>query len=103
MILDSGVHPWLYSKCHHQIIYAKFNFKVFNPPLYERTVWHFSGHFQKAINLFDWEYLLNNLDVNEPVSVFSETVMNIRSNFVPNELIGDPPWVNRHIKNFIVA
>ena len=99
MILDSGVHPWLYSKCHHQIIYAKFNFKVFNPPLYERTVWHFS----RAISKKPLTYLLNNLDVNEPVSVFSETVMNIRSNFVPNELIGDPPWVNRHIKNFIVA
>ena len=33
--------------------------------------------------------------------------MNIMSNFVPNELITcddrDPPWMNRYIKNLIVA
>lgn len=75
----------------------------FSSSLWKNSLAFLPGQFQKAINLFDWEYLLNNLDVNEPVSVFSETVMNIRSNFVPNELIGDPPWVNRHIKNFIVA
>ena len=39
------------------------------------------------MNLFDWESLLNNLDVNEQVSVFNETIMNIMSNFVPNELV----------------
>ena len=37
MIMDSGVHPSLHSNCHHQIIYAKFDLKVFYPP-YERTV-----------------------------------------------------------------
>ena len=82
--MDSGVHPSLHSNCHHQIIYAKFDLKVFYPP-YERTVWHFSrtnsGHIKKAIHPFDWESSLNNLDVNEQVSVFNETIMN----FVPNE------------------
>ena len=73
MIMDSGVHSSLYSNCHHEIIYAKFDLKVFYPPPYERTVWYFSrvnsDHIKKAINLFDWESLLNNLDVNEQVSV----------------------------------
>ena len=91
MIMDSGVHPSLHSNFHHQIIYAKFDLKVFYPPPYERTVWHFSransDHIKKAINLFDWESSLNNLDVNEQVSVFNKTIMNIISNFVPNELI----------------
>ena len=27
LIMDSGVHPTLHSKCHHQIIYAKLNCK----------------------------------------------------------------------------
>ena len=101
--MDSGVHPSLHSNCHHQIIYAKFDLKVSYPPPYERTVWHFSpantDHIKKAISLFYWESLLNNLDVNEQVSVFNETIMNIIPNFVPNELIicydRDPPWVNR--------
>ena len=71
--MDSGVHPSLHSNCHHQIIYAKFNLKVFYPPPYERTVRHFSranfDHIKKAIDLFDWESLLNILDVNEQISV----------------------------------
>ena len=111
MIMDSGVHPSLDSNCHHQIIHAKFDLKLFYLSPYERTVWHFSransDHIKKAINLFDWESSLNNLDINEQVSVFNETIMNIMSNFVPNELITcddrDPPWVNRYIKNLIVT
>ena len=90
MIMDSVVHPSLHSNCHHQIIYAKFDLKVFYPPPYERTMWYFSrkksDHIKKAINLFVWESSLNNLDVNEQVSVFNETIMNIMFNFVPNEL-----------------
>ena len=46
-----------------------------------------SDHIKKAINLFDWETSLDNLDVNEQVSVFNETIVIIMSNFVPNELI----------------
>ena len=76
-----------------------------------KAVLHFSqansDHIKKATNLFDWESSLNNLDVNEQVSVFNETILNIISNFVPNELITyddrDPPWMNWYIKNLIVA
>ena len=54
-------------------------------------MWHFcwanSDHLKIAINLFDWESSLDNLDVNEQVSVFNGTTMNIVSNFDPNELI----------------
>ena len=34
MIMDSGIHPSLHSNCHHQIIYAIFDLKVFYPPPY---------------------------------------------------------------------
>ena len=110
MIMDSGVHPSLHSNCHHQIIYAKFDLKVFYPLPYERAVWHFSranSDYIKKPSLFDLKSSLNNLDVNEQVSVFNETIMNIMSNFFPNELITcddpDPPLMNRSIKNLIVA
>ena len=107
MIMDSGVHPSLHSNCHHQIIYDKFDLKIFYLLPYERIVWHFSransDHIKKAIKLFDWESSPNNLDVKDQVSVFNETVMKIMPNFVPNELItcddGDPPWMNRYKKN----
>ena len=39
MIMGSGVHPSLRSNCHYQIIFAKFDLKIFYPPPYKRTVW----------------------------------------------------------------
>ena len=35
-ITDYGVLPSLFSRCHHQIVFAKLNFRVFYPPVYER-------------------------------------------------------------------
>ena len=37
MVLESGVHDSLHQNCQHQIIFAKFNLKVYYPPLYERS------------------------------------------------------------------
>ena len=53
--------------------------------------------------MFDWESALIDLNVNEQVSVVNDTITNIMSNFVPNEIIicddRDPSWMNRHINN----
>ena len=55
MVLKSGVHHSLHQNCHHQIIFAKFNSKVYYPPPYKRTIFHYSqasvDHIQEAINL----------------------------------------------------
>ena len=45
MIMNSEVHPSLHSNCHHQIVYVKFDLKVFYPPPYERTVAFLPGKF----------------------------------------------------------
>ena len=42
MVLESGVHHSLHQNCHHQIIFAKFNLKVYYPPPYERTIFRYS-------------------------------------------------------------
>ena len=59
MALKSGVHHSLHQNCHHQIIFAKFNLKVYYPPTYERKTFHYSqanvDHIQQAITIFDWE------------------------------------------------
>ena len=59
MVIDSGVHGSLHSNCHHQVIYLKFDLKIFYPPPNEKTVWHFkhakSDHIKRAIDIFDWE------------------------------------------------
>ena len=41
LVMNSGVHSSIHSNCHHQIIHAKYNFKIFYPPPYERVVWHY--------------------------------------------------------------
>ena len=65
-----------------------------------------SDHIKRVVNLFDWESTLTDLDVDEEVSIFNDTITNIRSNFVPIEIIicdnQDPPWMNHHIKNHIL-
>ena len=38
LITDLGVHLSIYSNCHYQIIYGKFNFKIFYPPQYGRHI-----------------------------------------------------------------
>ena len=34
------MHPLLHLNCHHEVIYAKLNLKVHDPPPYEHDVWH---------------------------------------------------------------
>ena len=42
LILNSGTRPSLDSKCHHQIIHGKINFKSPPPPPRKRKVWHYN-------------------------------------------------------------
>ena len=90
LVMHSGVHPSLHPNCHHQIFSRKFNLVYL---------------IKRAIELFDWEKSLSNLDVNKQVSVFNETIMNIFENFIPHETITcndkDPPWMNKQIKTLI--
>ena len=109
MVLESGVHHSLNQNCHHQIIFAKFNFKVYYPPPYERAIFHYSqanvDHIQQAINLFHWENAFLNTDVNAQVFIFSNTVLNILNNYIPHEAKicddRDLPWMATKIKELI--
>ena len=74
-------------------------------------MWHFkhanSDHIKRATDIFDWESALIHIDANYQVPVFNSTILNIVSNFIPNETITcddrDPPWMNSFIKNLIRA
>ena len=83
MVLESGVHHSLHQNCHHQIIFAKFNLKVYYLFPYERTILHYfqgnADHIQQAINLFDRE------NAFLKVIIFSNTVLNILHNYRPHE------------------
>ena len=38
LAVDSGIHPSLHVKCHHQIIHCKFNLIIVHHPPYENLV-----------------------------------------------------------------
>ena len=91
------------------MIYGKFNLKVFYPPPYERHIWHYehanTDLISKAMEGFDWNNSFSNKDVNEKASILTKTVLNIMSNYIPNEIITiddkDSPWINNKIKSLI--
>ena len=109
LITDSGIHPSLHSNCHHQIIYGKFNLKIFYPPPYERHIWHYkhanTDMISKAIQGFDWDKAFLDKSTEEKASILTKTILNIMSNFIPNEIVTiddrDPPWINNKIKSLI--
>ena len=109
IVLESRINHLLNRNCHHQIIFVKFNLKVYYPPPYERASFHYSqanlDHVQQAINLFDWENAWLNTDIDTQVSIFSDTVWNILNNYIPHETkICDDrnlPWMTTKIKELI--
>ena len=108
LLIESGVHPSL-QPSHHQIISAKFNLDIVYSPTYEREPWNYQKtniHLIKgAINSFDWEQMFSNIDVDEMVPIFNQTIMNILCNFIPHETIlfddRDLPGLNKKIKKLI--
>ena len=107
MITDSGVHPSLHQNCHHQIIFAKVNMKIFYPPPYKRLVYPNANveAINSAIESFNWEKAFDGKDIHAQVASSNETPLNIFSNFIPNRTKtftdGDPPWMTEDIKNKI--
>ena len=109
LVMESGIHSSLHSNCHHQIAFAKFNFSIFYPPPYERTVWYYERAntelMRRALDQFDRLRALSNVNVDEKVYFFTETLLNIILNFIPHETIicddRDPPWINKEIKKLM--
>ena len=111
LLTEFGVHSSsLYPNCHHQVIFAKFDLRIFYPTLFERNVWHYKpGNIdliRQAVDNFDWNRALGNASLIRQVSVFSDIILYIISNFIPHKSIvcddRDPPWVNSKIKKAII-
>ena len=98
LVVDFGIHPSLHENCHHQIVYSKFDLKIYPPP-YGRTVWHYQQAdtelIKRSLERFDWKNAFSNCNPNEQVSVLTKTLLNIMSSFIPNETVlvndRDPP------------
>ena len=79
--MESGVHSSLYANCHHHITFAKFNLNIHYPPPYERDVWHYQkvnvDQIKQAISEFPSGNRFANINVNEQVQLFTQTIINI--------------------------
>ena len=101
LAVDFDIHFSFHENCHHQIIYSMFDLKILYPPPCERTVWHYQKAdtelIKRSLENFDWKNVFSNWNPNEQVSVLTNTVVDIMSNFIPNETIlindRDPPWI----------
>ena len=110
LIIDSGVLPSLFPRCHHHLVFAKLNFKVSFPPAYKRRVWDFSRAnipaIQQAITGINWNTAFIGLNVDERVSFLTDCVLNVFQNFVPNMVITvrnkDALWMTPEIKKMIL-
>ena len=110
LIVESGVHPSLHEQCHHQIVYGKVSVSSIPVPPYTRRIWHYDKAdfvaIRKSIAMFRWREHLENLTCpNEQVKLLNEVLLNIYTNFIPNEVKTirprQAPWIKRTIKNFL--
>ena len=109
LIVDSGFHPSLHPNCHHQVVYANFNLEIHFPSPYQREICHYrqgnAALIRRAVHEFNWQRAFSNLNINERVSFFNKSIVNIVSNFIPHEAVicddRDPPWINNRIKSLI--
>ena len=63
----------------------------------------FSKIIRKALDLVNWERLLDQKDNNTQLAAFNETILNVFRNHVPNKYITaddkNPVWINETIKS----
>ena len=80
---------WKSSTLHH----IKGLFSITNKPT------------RSSLKDFDWKKRFFKLNPNEQVSALTKTVLNIMSNFIPNEIIladdRDPPRITSKLKSMI--
>ena len=111
LIIESGVHPSLHEQCHHQIVYGKLSVSHVAQPPYTRRIWHYdkadlSIDKMKSIDMFNWQDHLNKIESpNEQVKLLNDVLLNIYSNFIPNQVKTirprQAPWITKTVKNFL--
>ena len=88
---NSGIHTSLHPNCHHQSVQSKFDVNIFYPPRYQRIAQDYKKAdafcIQKLPDLVNLEMFFLNKNIDLQVSIFNAIILNIFSNFVPNETI----------------
>ena len=99
---DFNCKSSLCSTCHHQTFFAKLNMKVKYPPPYESIFLDYSragkASINQEVNAIDWEELFAKKTVKSQVSEFNDLLLNIYSNYMPNNTAlcddKDSSWMN---------
>ena len=109
LVTESGIHPSLHPKCHHQIVFAKLNLNVEYLPLYERLIRDYKNgdipSINRTIEIFDCGNSFKSKNVHEKVLFFNNTILNIFHNHIPNKTIlcndKDPLWFNNDFRKIL--
>ena len=108
IVVESAFHPYRHSNCHHQIVFAKCNLKIYYPPPYLGEVCHYekvnADLIKRSVNNFNWEKAFSSTDISEKVSIFNKTILSVLKNYIPHETIiyddKDPIWFISRIISF---
>ena len=104
LFVEFGVYPSLFRGCHHEIIFGKVAVSVPHPPPYKRRMWDYkvadvSSTCESLMNI-DWYFEFGDLEPNLMVEKFTEIILSIIAENVPNRVITinekDPPWITKN-------
>ena len=110
LVVDTGVHPSSHEQCHHQIVYRKLSVSNIAPSPYKRRIWYYNKadfvNIMKSIEIFCWHEQLGEITCpNAQVKLLNEVLLNIYSNFIPNQLKTikprQAPWITHAVKKFL--
>ena len=110
LVVDTGVHPSLHEQCHHQNFYGKLSVSNIAPSPYSRRIWYYNKtnfvNIMKSIEMFRWHEQLGKITCPDAqVKLLNDVLLNIYSNFIPNEVKTikprQAPWITQDVKKFL--
>ena len=110
LVIETGVHPSLHEQCHHQIVHGKLSVSNIAVPPYTRRIWYYDKadfvNIMKSIEMFRWQEHLDKIACpNDQVKLLNEVLLNIYSNYIPNQVKTirprQAPWITQNVKKFL--
>ena len=109
LFVESGVQPSLDPHSKHNIVHGRLNFHSPSPPSYKRRIWDYTNanieRIRKCLHEMDWNQLFYRLNADEMALVFTDTVLDIFSNNIPNKIVTchdrDAPWITPQVRSAI--
>ena len=107
LFVESGVHPSLFRGCHHhEIIFGKVAVSVPHPPPYKQRMWDYKVAdvlpICESLRNINWYLEFGDLEPTVMVDKFTEIILSIIAENVPNRVITvnekDPLWITKEIK-----